>query len=134
MIAIKTGCSDSRVHVVMTLDMRARRLRGNPEPEPPEVRQEPPDLTAAADLGASIAEHAIRLAHMYFERARMFRAAGSDPSAVQDKSRAETLYEWAMQATAATNVAGHDAVQPQLEHLKSEVDSLQLSKRAGNTR
>lgn len=111
--------------------MRARRLRGNPEPEPPEIRQDPTDLTAAADVGASIAEHAIRLAHMYFERARMFGASGSDAPAVQDKSRAETLYEWAIQATESTNVAGHDVLRPQLEHLKSELEALQLSKRAG---
>jgi hypothetical protein len=114
--------------------MRARRSNANPEPAASAIPQDAPDVTAGADLGASIAENAIRLAHMYFERARMLTAEGNKASAVEDKSRAETLYGWAMQATEATNVAGHDVLRPQLEHLKTELESLHLSKRASNTR
>jgi len=108
--------------------MAARRSGEDKEPRAP-VKENPPDTSAAADLGASIAEHAIRLAHLYCDRARMFYAAGEKTAATRDKSRAEDLYQWALQAAESTITAGHDALRPELEELKAELDSFhQLSK------
>lgn len=92
------------------------------------------DPSAIADLGASIAEHAVRLAHLYFNRARMSGLTGDHAAAAQAKARAESLYDWATQATETTNAAGHGALEPQLEDVKTELDSLRLSKRASNAR
>lgn len=89
----------------------------------------PPDKSAA-DLEASIAEHAVRLAHLFCERARMFHADGETAAAVRDKSRAEHLYKWGVQAAQSTNHAGQDVLRPELEQLKTELDSFQLSKAA----
>lgn len=83
---------------------------------------------AAADLGAAIAELAIHLAHLYFERAKMFRGAGDSAAAVRDRSRAESLYQWATEAAQATNPAGRDVLQPEFEQLKTELDSFELSR------
>jgi hypothetical protein len=98
------------------------------------ARYEPPSDPSAADLGASIAEHAVRLAHMYFEKSRLSSLAGNLGSAVQDKGRSETLYAWAAQAIEATNIAGHEVLQPRLEQLRTDIDSLRLSKGASNAR
>lgn len=58
----------------------------------------------------------------------MFHAAGENAAAVRDRSRAENLYQWALQAAESTITAGHDVLRPELEQLKTELDSFQLSK------
>lgn len=91
----------------------------------------PSQTSAAPDLGAAIAELAIHLAHLYFERAKMFQGAADRAAAARDRSRAESLHQWAIEASEATNVAGRDVLQPELEQLKKELDSFELSKGVG---
>lgn len=77
-----------------------------------------------------MAELAIHLAHLYFERAKMFQVASGNAASARDKSRAESLYQWAIEAAEATNAAGHDALRPELEQLRTELDSFELSNAA----
>jgi hypothetical protein len=90
--------------------------------------EHPSQTAAAPDLGAAIAELAIHLAHLYFERAKMFQVAADRAAAARDRSRAESLRQWAIEAAEATNVAGRDVLQPELEQLKKELDSFELSR------
>jgi hypothetical protein len=71
--------------------------------------------------------HAVRLAHMYFERARMLSAEGDRVSAARDKARAKDLCEWAAQAARLTNGAGDDLLEARIERLKICLDSLPKS-------
>jgi len=86
--------------------------------------------SAVADLDASIAENAIRIAHLYCERAKMSEVAKDHASAVRDKSRAESLYHWATQAAESTNTAGRDVLRPELERLKAELEAFHIAKGA----
>lgn len=77
---------------------------------------------------ATIAEHAVRLAHMFYERAGMFLNSGDSSAAIHDKARAQSLSEWAIEAAKATNSAGREVLEPELEQLKNELNSLELPK------
>jgi len=98
---------------------------------PRSSREESPQPSAAADLGAAIAELAIHLAHLYTERARMFQTADNRAGAAHDKLRAESLYQWALEAAEATNAAGRGVLRPELEQLRTELDEFEVSKGAG---
>lgn len=86
------------------------------------------EVSAVADLDASIAENAIRMAHLYCERAKMSNQAADHQSAALDKSRADSLYQWAMQAAAFASPAGRDVLEPELDKLKAELDAFELAK------
>jgi len=107
----------------------ARRAGEHGGTQPPDERDSP-QASAAADLEATIAEHAIRLAHMFYERARMFLNSGDSSAAVRDKSRAESLWEWAAEAAKAANTAGREVLDPELEQLKNELTSFEIGKSA----
>jgi hypothetical protein len=104
----------------------ARRNRKR-SPEEPETRS----VQESADLGASIAENAVRLAQLYLERARMSGSAGDGEKAGRDKSRAELLYQWADEAAETTTSAGQDVLYAALDRLKEQLDSLEVAKGAG---
>lgn len=58
----------------------------------------------------------------------MFQSSGNHSGAAHDKLRAESLYQWALEAAEATNTAGHGVLRPELEQLRTEIDSFELSK------
>lgn len=97
--------------------------------KPPDDLPVEPSITA--DVSAGIAELAVHLAHLYFERAGMFQGAAENAAAARNKSRAESLYQWAIEAAEATNVAGKDVLRPELDRLRADLDSLELSNSAG---
>lgn len=65
---------------------------------------------------------------MFYERARMFLNSGDSSAAIRDKARAQSLSEWAKEAAKATNSAGREVLEPELEQLKNELNSLELPK------
>lgn len=87
--------------------------------------------SASADLDASIAELSIHLAQLYLESARTYQRANHSAAAARDKSRAESLYRWAVEAAESTNSADQDVLRPELAQVKTELDSLELSSAAG---
>lgn len=58
----------------------------------------------------------------------MSNAAKDPGSAVRDKSRADSLYQWAKQASESTNPAGRDVLERELGKLNHELEAFQLAK------
>lgn len=88
-------------------------------------------MEESADLGASIAAHAARLAHLYLERARMTGGPANPEAFERDKSRARRLYQWAVEAAATTTIAGQDVLYAALDGLREELDSPEAARSAG---
>lgn len=90
----------------------------------------PLPILAAADFGAGIAAHAIKLARLYLERGQMFSDALDPRKAAADRHRAEEAYAWGLEAASTANAAGRELLTPLLVEIRSELDSFSGKQRA----